>query len=71
MRRKHVEYFCENCGKVEFEGIVFGREQIRHLQARSGDRTMLCQDCAPQPVKLPIAGLCAWFLQSDDEETAD
>ena len=68
MRRVHVPHFCERCGKEEFEGRVFGRDRIRHLTARSGDRTMLCQECGPKEVILPKLQLSSFFTASVEAE---
>ena len=70
MRRKHVPYFCEGCGKEEFEGRVFGQDRVRHLQAQSGDRTMYCQDCRPSalpPLKFLDCKLSSFFTNPEGE----
>ena len=68
MRRQHVPYFCERCGKEEFEGRVFGQDRVRYLQAQSGDRTMLCNDCNPKAIKLPAFEINSWFLPAAETE---
>lgn len=60
MERVYVPYYCENCGKVEFEGEVFGIHRTRHLQAESGTRKMLCDHCRPKPTKLDLP---EWLLK--------
>ena len=45
MEREYVEYFCELCGKVAFEGKVFGREVERHVFAEHNTRRIVCDHC--------------------------
>ena len=67
LERKHVEFFCEGCGKVEFEGRVFGRDAVTHLQAASGDRTMYCTSCRP-PLRVPKIQFSSFFDVPADGE---
>lgn len=68
MERVYVSYFCENCGKEEFEGTVFGVYRVRHLQAESGSRQLLCNRCRPQPMKLPKCQLSSFFFPQQETE---
>ena len=70
MRRQHVPYFCEGCGKAEFEGRVFGQDRIRQLRARSGDRAIYCQDCVPdlKPLKMLEMKLSPFFYPQAESE---
>ena len=65
MKRVYVQYFCEECGKVEFEGRVFGQDRQRHLQAESGTRTMYCTVCRP-PIVVPKIKLSPFFTDPDN-----
>jgi hypothetical protein len=64
--RVHVPYFCEQCGKETFEGVVFGREVSRQVAASGKDRRMWCNDCDPNPRPLVIAKLDPSYLQPID-----
>lgn len=64
MERKYVEFFCENCGHVEFEGVVFGQDRSRHLQAESGTRVMFCDRCKPKKIQIDTS-LSSWFTDPD------
>lgn len=62
MERVYVPYFCERCGRTEFEGTVFGVFRVRHLQAEPENRTMLCNRCRDEP-KMPKCQLSSFFFQ--------
>lgn len=67
MERVYVPYFCEGCGRVEFEGRVFGQDRVRHLQATPDDRTMYCQDCRPSATIVPKCQLSSFFFPQTEE----
>ena len=66
--RVYVAKFCDQCGKEDFEGFVFGEWRTRHLQAESGTRKIICDRCRQGP-KLPKCHLSPFFtdvVQSGD-----
>jgi hypothetical protein len=65
MKRVYVPKFCELCGKEEFEGIVFGRESVRHLHAQHDTRRIVCDHCANPP--RTFRPLAAWFYETTEE----
>ncbi len=55
-QRVYVAKFCEQCGKEEFEGEVFGQFRTRRLRAQTDTRQILCDRCSggPKPFKMPL-----------------
>lgn len=72
-QRVYVERFCERCGKVEFEGQVFGKPVEHHLRAQTDTREILCDDCSGfnnfNPMN--IGKLGSWFDQPLVVDEAD